>query len=200
MRADYTEIAFVLDRSGSMNPIAADAIGGFNTFLASQQALPGEARLTLVLFDHEYLVVHDNVAIRQVPPLDAKTFVPRGMTALLDAVGRTIDEIGLVETEDIWHAQKRSMEIKGAVRADFFWGWGDEALALAGRTKQNLAMWVLWPQGAGPVRLTPPRPIRKRGRPWTSCAIWRSPEPRSPSASPRAPREMRSRPKAVSCA
>lgn len=95
MRADLTEIAFVLDRSGSMNPIAADAIGGFNTFLASQQALPGEARLTLVLFDHEYLVVHDNVAIRQVPPLDAKTFVPRGMTALLDAVGRTIDDVGV---------------------------------------------------------------------------------------------------------
>lgn len=95
MRADLTEIAFVLDRSGSMNPIAGDAIGGFNTFLASQQALPGEARLTLVLFDHEYLVVHDNVAIRQVPSLDAKTFVPRGMTALLDAVGRTIDDVGV---------------------------------------------------------------------------------------------------------
>lgn len=95
MRSDLTEIAFVLDRSGSMNPIAADAIGGFNTFLASQQALPGEARLTLVLFDHEYLVVHDNAAIRQVPPLDATTYVPRGMTALLDAVGRTIDDVGV---------------------------------------------------------------------------------------------------------
>ena len=38
----------------------------------------------------------------------------------------------------------------GAVRADYFWGWGDEALAMAGRTKQNLAMWALWPQGAEP--------------------------------------------------
>ena len=94
MRPDLTEIAFVLDRSGSMNTIAGDAIGGFNTFLAQQQAQPGEARLTLVLFDHEYLIAHDNVDIHSVPPLDAGTYVPRGMTALLDAIGRTIDAIG----------------------------------------------------------------------------------------------------------
>ena len=94
MRSDLTEIAFVLDRSGSMNPIAGDAIGGFNTFLAAQQAHPGAARLTLVLFDHEYLVPHRGVEIGVVPPLDAATYVPRGMTALLDAVGRTIDDLG----------------------------------------------------------------------------------------------------------
>jgi hypothetical protein len=95
MRPDLTEIAFVLDRSGSMNSIAGDAIGGFNTFLAQQQAQPGQARLTLVLFDHEYLVAHDNVDIHNVPPLDAHTYVPRGMTALLDAIGRTIDTAGV---------------------------------------------------------------------------------------------------------
>mgnify|MGYP000938688440 CR=1 FL=1 len=94
MRSDLTEIAFVLDRSGSMNPIADDAIGGFNTFLAAQQSPPGEARLTLVLFDHEYLVPHRGVGIGAVPPLDADTYVPRGMTALLDAVGRTMDDLG----------------------------------------------------------------------------------------------------------
>ena len=94
MRPDLNEIAFVLDRSGSMNSIAGDAIGGFNTFLAQQQGEPGEAHLTLVLFDHEYLVAHDNVDIHSIPPLDARTYVPRGMTALLDAIGRTIDAIG----------------------------------------------------------------------------------------------------------
>jgi len=94
MRPDLTEIAFVLDRSGSMNSIAGDAIGGFNSFLAQQQAEPGEAHLTLVLFDHEYLVAQDNVDIHSVPPLDTRTYVPRGMTALLDAIGRTIDAIG----------------------------------------------------------------------------------------------------------
>jgi hypothetical protein len=78
-----------------MNAIAGDAIGGFNTFLAQQQGLPGAAHLTLVLFDHEYLVTHDNVNIQDVPPLDSKTYVPRGMTALLDAVGRTVDAVGV---------------------------------------------------------------------------------------------------------
>ncbi len=95
MRPDLTDIAFVLDRSGSMNSIAGDAIGGFNTFLAQQQAQPGAAHLTLVLFDHEYLVPHDNVDIHSVPPLDARSYIPRGMTALLDAIGRTIDAVGV---------------------------------------------------------------------------------------------------------
>ena len=49
-------------------------------------------------------------------------------------------------------AQDTGGAILGAVRADYFWGWGDEALAMAGRTKQSLALWVLWPQGAGPAR------------------------------------------------
>ena len=94
MQTDLTEIAYVLDRSGSMESLASDAIGGFNAFLSSQQELEGRANFTLILFDHEYLSVHNSVDIRQVPPLDAKTYVPRGNTALLDAIGRTIDEVG----------------------------------------------------------------------------------------------------------
>ncbi len=94
MQTDLTEIAFVLDRSGSMNAIASDAIGGFNSFLVDQQAQPGQARLTLVLFDHEYLVLQQNVDIQAAPPLDRRSYVPRGSTALLDAVGRTIDDVG----------------------------------------------------------------------------------------------------------
>ncbi len=42
-------------------------------------------------------------------------------------------------------AQDTGSAIVGAVRADYFWGWGDEALAQAGRTKQPLRMWALWP-------------------------------------------------------
>jgi hypothetical protein len=94
MQTDLTEIAYVLDRSGSMQSLAADAIGGFNAFLSDQKQLPGRANFTLVLFDHEYLVLHRNVDIRQVPELDNKSYVPRGNTALLDAVGRTIDDLG----------------------------------------------------------------------------------------------------------
>jgi len=84
------EIVCVIDRSGSMQPLQADAIGGFNTFLAEQQRLTGDARLTLVLFDHEYQVVHDGIGVGEARPLDRSTYVPRGQTALLDAIGRAI--------------------------------------------------------------------------------------------------------------
>jgi hypothetical protein len=94
MNEHLAEITCVVDRSGSMASIAPDAIGGFNTFLESQKAEPGSARLTLVLFDHEYMVVHESADIQSVPPLDENTFVPRGTTALLDALGRTIDDLG----------------------------------------------------------------------------------------------------------
>jgi len=94
MRKELTEIVCVVDRSGSMGAMRREAIGGFNAFLSAQKAEPGEAVLTLVLFDHEYELVHDAVPIAQVPPLDGETYEPRGTTALLDAVGRTIDDVG----------------------------------------------------------------------------------------------------------
>jgi hypothetical protein len=94
MREDLTEVAVVLDRSGSMEAIRSDAIGGFNAFLASQRKDEGELRLTLVLFNHNVETVHARVPIAEVPPLDEATYVPAGMTALLDAVGRTVDELG----------------------------------------------------------------------------------------------------------
>jgi uncharacterized protein YegL len=94
LNTNLCEIGFVLDRSGSMNAMKEEAIGGINAFLESQQKLPGEARLTMVLFDHEYIVAHDGVPIKDVPPLDSHSYVPRGTTALLDAIGRTINTIG----------------------------------------------------------------------------------------------------------
>lgn len=90
-----TEIAYILDRSGSMAPVTEAAIAGFNHFLRDQQQgeLVGEgiARLTLVLFDDQYLVPIDNLPVSEVVALDSTTYVPRGSTALLDAVGTTID-------------------------------------------------------------------------------------------------------------
>ena len=94
MNAALTEIAVVLDRSGSMAPIAPDAIGGYNAFVEAQRALPGDARLSLVLFDHEYALALDAAPIAHAQPLTNGTYVPRGTTALLDAIGRTIDAIG----------------------------------------------------------------------------------------------------------
>lgn len=91
---DLTEIICVIDRSGSMDSIKTDAIGGFNSFINEQKKVPGEARLTLVLFNDGYEFLHEGIPLEDVPPLDETTFVPAGMTALLDAVGRTIDSVG----------------------------------------------------------------------------------------------------------
>ena len=91
---DAAEIAVVLDRSGSMDIIRTDAIGGFNRFLEDQKQVEGEAHLTLVLFDHEYEVVHDRVALADVPELTEQTYQPRGTTALDDAIGRTVETLG----------------------------------------------------------------------------------------------------------
>ena len=85
-----TEIICIVDRSGSMSSIANDAIGGFNTFLQGQKDAEGEANLTLVLFDDQYEVVYDRVPVQDVPELNTTTYVPRGMTALNDAIGKTL--------------------------------------------------------------------------------------------------------------
>jgi Mg-chelatase subunit ChlD len=91
MRDNLTDIIIVLDRSGSMEAVADDTIGGFNRFLLDQKQAAGEAILTLVQFDHEYEVMHAAKRLNEVPALSRETFVPRGNTALLDAIGRTIN-------------------------------------------------------------------------------------------------------------
>jgi len=94
MKNHYSEIAFVLDRSGSMESCRESAIEGFNSFLHEQQQTEGLAKLTLVLFDHEYLVPIDALPVAEILPLNNEAYIPRGSTALLDAIGRTIDELG----------------------------------------------------------------------------------------------------------
>jgi len=92
--AHYSEIAFVLDRSGSMKSCQQAAIEGFNQFLADQQKTDGLAKLTLVLFDDEYLVPISSIPAEEVVSLTDETYQPRGCTALLDAIGQTIDDLG----------------------------------------------------------------------------------------------------------
>lgn len=93
---ELSEIVVVLDKSGSMQSVRGDAIGGFNAFLGEQQAQPGCGRLTLALFDSPgtYELVHCGTPLAEVPLLTEETYVPSGMTALLDAIGRTVDEVG----------------------------------------------------------------------------------------------------------
>ena len=91
---NLSEIICIIDRSGSMEFIRADAIGGFNTFLKEQQEVPGECKFTYTQFDTEYEVVHDGIDIKDMKPLTEETYVPRGGTALLDAIGRTVNTVG----------------------------------------------------------------------------------------------------------
>jgi hypothetical protein len=93
-KPNYTHIVLVLDRSGSMDTVKDDAIGGFNQFLEEQKNFPGQATMTLAQFDHEYEILYDFVPIGHVASLSKKTFIPRGMTRLLDAVGMTIKGVG----------------------------------------------------------------------------------------------------------
>ena len=85
-----------------MGSIRDDAIGSFNTFLKDQQSLSGEALMTIVLFDDQYEIMHNGTRIGYVPLLTTRTYVPRGSTALFDAIGRTINEVKsrISRTED----------------------------------------------------------------------------------------------------
>jgi Mg-chelatase subunit ChlD len=94
MNKNCTEIVFVLDRSGSMQSCQEAAIAGFNRFLVEQQQLEGLVKLSLILFDDEYLMPIHALPVAEVLPLDGETYVPRGSTALLDAIGRAVDELG----------------------------------------------------------------------------------------------------------
>ena len=90
-----SHITVLLDRTGSMSSIRDDVIGGFNTFLAEQQAAPEPGTLTLVQFDSQdpYEVLHVFAPLQAVRPLDATTYVPRASTPLYDALGRGITDL-----------------------------------------------------------------------------------------------------------
>jgi len=88
-----TMIAMVVDRSGSMATIREDTIGGINTFLEEQKRDPEGTLFTYIQFDDAYEVVYDNVPVVEMPSITRETFVPRGSTALLDAMGKTINRM-----------------------------------------------------------------------------------------------------------
>ena len=77
-----------------MTSLADDTIGGYNSYVSDMQKEQGEAYLTTVLFDDRYIVLHDHVNIQDVPPLTNQEYSPLGMTALMDAIGKTINSVG----------------------------------------------------------------------------------------------------------
>ncbi len=94
MKADTTELAFVFDRSGSMKTIRQASIDGFNQFLREHQASIGENHFSLVFFDSVIERAIESIPIAEVAALTPETYVPGGGTALLDAIGDTIDRLG----------------------------------------------------------------------------------------------------------
>jgi hypothetical protein len=94
MKKNYCDITVVLDRSGSMECLKHEVVGAFNTFVDEQKKVEGEATFSLIQFDDHYEVNYEAIDIHSVMPLDEKTYVPRGMTALYDAVGKAIISTG----------------------------------------------------------------------------------------------------------
>jgi len=94
MKKDKVEIIAILDRSGSMAPLVDDTIGGFNEFIQKQREASGTVNVSLYLFDDKYEEIYQDLPIDSVPELDANIYYARGMTALIDAVGKTINKVG----------------------------------------------------------------------------------------------------------
>ena len=93
MKRNLTELVFILDKSGSMAGLEADTIGGFNAMLMKQQKAEGEAFVTTVLFNHLYELIHDRINVRGISPITKKDYEVGGTTALLDAIGFTIQKM-----------------------------------------------------------------------------------------------------------
>ena len=88
-----TEMVFILDKSGSMSGLEEDTIGGYNSMLKKQEKEEGKAIVTTVLFDNNYEIIHDRSNIEEIRPMTEKEYFVGGTTALLDAVGITINKI-----------------------------------------------------------------------------------------------------------
>lgn len=102
MKQGYTHISVVMDRSGSMQSIKTDTEGGFNAFMKTQKELPGEATVSMTIFDNSIDVIHDFINIKEFPDFKLE---PRGMTALLDAIGTTINNL-VTKLETMAEAEK----------------------------------------------------------------------------------------------
>ena len=116
MNKNLTEIVFILDKSGSMFPLIDDTIGGYNGMIDEQKKLDGKAYVTTVLFSTETKKLYDHVDIREVEPMSREVYNPGGGTALLDAIGETIDEVQL--RIDNMNAEERPSNVICVITTD----------------------------------------------------------------------------------
>ena len=94
-----TELIFILDRSGSMGGLESDTIGGFNATISDQKKIDGETRVTTILFDNFFEVLHDRINLQDIAPLTEQDYFVRGSTALYDAVALGIRKIANVQKQ-----------------------------------------------------------------------------------------------------
>lgn len=93
MNNNTTELVFILDKSGSMSGLEEDTIGGFNALLEKQKKEEGKTYVTTVMFNNRPTFVHDNENLMSIKPLTSEDYRVGGSTALLDAIGETINKV-----------------------------------------------------------------------------------------------------------
>lgn len=116
MNMNVTEIVFILDRSGSMAGLETDTIGGFNSMLNKQKKAEGEAFVTTVLFNHHSEIVHDRINIRGISPITEADYEVGGTTALLDAIGFSIQKI--VNVQKYTNEDERAEKVLFVITTD----------------------------------------------------------------------------------
>lgn len=129
-------IVSILDRSGSMQGSQVEVIGAYNAFVAEQKKIAHEknikSKVSLVLFDDQYEEVYAKIGVNEVPVLDNKVYYTRGMTALYDAIGKTIAKfegkknvIFFIETDGYENASREfnASALKALVEKKKAEGW-----------------------------------------------------------------------------
>ena len=96
VKPSHVEMVLVLDESGSMSHLTNDTIGGFNSMIEKEKKLNVDAHVTTVLFSDQYKMLYNRRNLRDIGMMTDKDYTPGGMTALLDAVGRTIHKMDMV--------------------------------------------------------------------------------------------------------
>lgn len=129
-------VVSILDRSGSMNGTEKEVIGAYNAFIEEQrkiaQTTNTKIKASLILFDDQYETVYSKLAVDSVQPLNEQVYYTRGMTALYDAIGKTINAfegkdkvIFFIETDGQENASKEfnHSTLKALVEKKTASGW-----------------------------------------------------------------------------
>lgn len=128
------QIISIIDMSGSMRMLQTEVIGAFNTFIEEQKKLKGKAEVTLVLFDERYIIPEgfNKVKLKNTPLLTSDIYKPTGMTALYDAIGKTInnfsdskDVVMLIQTDGAENSSRefKQPEVKALINKKEAEGW-----------------------------------------------------------------------------